>query len=216
MCAERRREEALLAHSRACAVSSCGLRPLGDQDRSLIACSLNRLQPNCSSREGKEGKAVRPKPRLTDSPAPPPLTPWQASPASRNSSVCEEVKDAKVEDAKVEDAKVEDGKDGEDKDGEDKEDETLNTPPQDAPASLLAAFSEEADEMDAGCAETAGALGRAEAGGADWAWQAEEGEDAGEEEKARGPAALLLTDVDLRGLEFSEQVGPLSAPPLLS
>jgi hypothetical protein len=60
----------------------------------------------------------------------------------------------------------------------------------------------------------AGALGRAEAGGAEWAWQAEEGEDAGKEEKARGPAALLLRDVDLRGHEFSEQVGP-SLTPLL-
>jgi hypothetical protein len=159
------------------------------------------------SREGgRGGKAVRPQLRLADSPVPPPLTPWQASPASRRSSVCEGVKDAKVED----------GNDGEDKDGEDAEDETLNTPPQDAPASLLAAFYEEADEADEGCAETAGALGRAEAGGAEWAWQAEDGGDVGEEVKARGPEALLLRDVDLRGLEFSEQVGPSLQPPLRS
>ena len=158
---------------------------------------------------GRRGKAIRPQLRLAYSPAPPPLTPSQASPASRRSSVCEEVKDAKVEDGKVEDAK-----DGEDKEGEDAEDETLNTPPQDAPASLLAAFSEEADEADAGCAERVGALGRAEAGGAEWAWRAEGGKDAGEEVKARGPRALLLRDVDLRGLEFSEQVGPsLQQPP---
>jgi hypothetical protein len=97
------------------------------------------------------------------------------------------------------------------------EDEALNTPPQDAPASLLAAFSEAADEADVGCAERAGALGRAEAGGAEWGLQAaEEGEDAGEEVKARGPGALLLRDVDLRGLEFSEQVGPSLPLPFLS
>jgi hypothetical protein len=177
----------------------------------LIACSLIARRERGG---GGGGKAIRPQLRLADPPAPPPLTPWQASPASRRSSVCEDVKDAKVEDAKVEDAK-----DGEDKDGEgeDAEDESLHNPPQDAPASLLAAFSEEADEADDGCAERAGALGQAEAGGAEWAWRAEGGKDAGEEVKARGPRALLLRDVDLRGLEFSEQVGSsLQQPPPFS
>jgi hypothetical protein len=198
MCAERRGGEGLLAHRRP------RLRWL-----LLRAGAPRRFLITRRGGGGGGGEAVRPQLRLTDSPGPPPFTPSQASPASRRSSVGEEVKDAKVEDAKVED-----GEDGEDKDGEDAEDETLNTPPQDAPASLLAAFYEEADEADAGCAERAGALGRAEASGAEWAWRAEEEEgDAGEDEKARGPGALLLRDVDLRGLEFSEQVGPSMQPP---
>jgi hypothetical protein len=77
------------------------------------------------------------------------------------------------------------------------------------PASLLSVFSEE----DKDCAEPAGALERSEAGGEQLARQAEEGiwgeeeeEDVGEEGKARGPAVMRLFDMDLRGLEFSQEV----------
>jgi hypothetical protein len=126
--------------------------------------------------------------RLANSPAPPPLTLSQASLASRRSSVSEEDDDAK---------------------GEDEFRET-STPRQRAPASLLSALSgeDEENEGDKDCAETAGGLERAEAGGTELARRAEEGVDVGGKGNARGPAALRLTDVDLRGLEFSEQVEP--------
>ncbi len=79
--------------------------------------------------------------------------------------------------------------------------------------SLLSVFCEEDEDS---CRETAGALGRAEAGGVEWAGQAEAGQDVGEVGKAREPSVLLLTDVDLRGLEFSEEVGPSVHPPPFS
>ena len=65
--------------------------------------------------------------------------------------------------------------------------------------------------MGEGDAETAGALGRAEERGAAWAGQAEEeAEDGRGEGKVKEQAGLRLTDVDLRGLEFSKEVAALS------
>jgi hypothetical protein len=81
------------------------------------------------------------------------------------------------------------------------------TPVQSSPASLLSAFSEGDEEVDEDCEEMAGALGRAEEEGTVWA---KGREDVGEEGK---PAALLLRDVDLRGVEFSQDVGPSLHPP---